>query len=84
MNELQKLVSDEEIKKVFTNTNFGNTPHREVISDTLLKLASGYSSGRFAHCCVVELGLCKFDKRQKCTLTPKGKEYLYEAFKDKI
>jgi len=82
MDELQKLVSDADMQKAFTNTNFGSAAPRDIIKDTLLKYASVYHSGSTATAICVELGLItKGKSRYGYNLTKKGKEYLYEAFK---
>lgn len=84
MNELQKLVPDFKVDIAFTNTNFGSAEPRDVIKDTLLKYASCYHSGSTATAICVELGLIKKAKgNYNYNLTRLGKEYLYEAFKDK-
>jgi len=84
MDELQKLVPDFKGDIAFTNTNFGSSNPRDVIKDTLLKYASIYHSGSTATAICVELGLIvKGKSRYGYNLTKLGKEYLYEAFKDK-
>ncbi len=76
MSELEKMVSDADLKKAFQNANFGVEP-REVIRHTLLKRASYYHSGFTSICICVELGLLTKKRRQ---LTKKGGQYLWEAF----
>ena len=73
---VSKLVTDEQIQKVFANTNFGSMSHRDVIKYALLKKASIYSTGGTAKRCLIELGLINPVRG----LTRKGKMYLYEAF----
>ncbi len=80
MSELQKIISDEELNKVWGNANFGNCSKRDVLRSTLLKCASGYYTGHTAKCIVEELGLVT----KKWTLTKKGKQYLYESFSSEV
>ena len=75
--ETHKLITDAQIDAVWGNANFGNTPKRDVIKDSILKCAAGYHTGHTAKCIVEELGLVT----KKWSLTKKGKDYLYEAFK---
>lgn len=79
---LEKLVTDEQIESVFRNTNFGITPHRDVIKWGLLKASCGFSDGHTARCCMAELGLIKTNPRGVATLTRKGMEYMWEAFNE--
>ena len=71
------LLTKEEIEDVFNKTNFGPTPYEHIVKFSLLKIASGYSTGYTAQCCLLELGLvnpaCK-------TLTKRGKYCLWEYF----
>lgn len=79
--ELLKLVSDEQVAETFANTNFGPVHPRDMIAETLLKIASGYHSGSTAVACCVELGLMERHKKtNKPSLTKKGGYYLYEVF----
>lgn len=78
MANVNSIVSDEELDDAWGNSNFGGNSKRDVIANTLLKCASGYESGKTAKAIVENLGLVKLSK---WTLTKKGKEYLYEAFK---
>ena len=74
--ELTNLVSDNELKKVCGNSNFGYTP-REVLKLTLLKRASLYHCGFTAIQICRELGLLT---PKTHSLTNKGGAYLWEAF----
>jgi hypothetical protein len=76
MEELIKIVSDEELNMSYANSNFGSYTPRDVVKGALLKCASGYHTGHTAKCIVSELGLVT----KKWTLTKKGKQYLYYAF----
>ena len=74
VSEEVQIVSDEEVSAAWGNANFGvNCDKRNILSDTMLKYASGYSSGYTAMCICKELGLLG----KNCDLTKKGKQYLY-------
>lgn len=75
---LLEIVSDESLHSIFNNTNFGACSPREIVADTLLKLAGGYSTGYTALTCCRELGLIG-KKTQK--LTKAGEKYLYFSCK---
>jgi len=75
-NELEVLVSDEDLLESFKGTNFGSMPPREVVRYALLKYASVYRTGHTAMLILIDLGLIT----ERHTLTRKGKLYLYEAF----
>lgn len=70
------LVSDEDLQKVWGNANFGSTPRREVLRETLIKIACGFHTGSTATQICLELKLIGKSKR---SLTKKGKLYLYYA-----
>jgi len=75
--DMEKLVSDKEIEQAFGYADFGrNATKRDILNSTLLKYASGYTTGHTAKCIALELGLITAKEK----LTKKGKEYLYEAF----
>lgn len=76
METIVDLVSDEMIEKVFKNTNFGQTPKRYILSNTLLKCACGYNAGHTATLIVKRLGLVTEDWK----LSMWGKRYLYAAY----
>lgn len=76
MTELEKMISDEQLDKVFAYANFGNTTKRDVVKYALMKVACSYHNGYTSQQIINELGLCTSDLK----LTKKGKEYLYEAF----
>lgn len=76
MESVNTIVTDEKINKVWGNASFGDTPRRDVIANSLLKYASGYSTGHTANCICRELGLItKGDN-----LTTLGKRYLFAAY----
>lgn len=78
MDSPEAIVSDEAIDAVWQGANFG--PHltkREVIRNTLLKFACGWSSGKTAHLIVAELGLARINKQ---TLTKLGQKYLWACY----
>lgn len=73
------IISNEQIRSAFANTNFGLTP-REVLAGALLKCASGYYTGHTAKQIVVELGLVG----KNWTLTKLGKQYLFAAYSNNV
>jgi hypothetical protein len=75
-DELVKIISDDRLERVFAGTNFGTSQPREIVADTLLKIAGGFSTGHTAFCCCQELGLLGRNK-QRPRLTKLGKRYLY-------
>ena len=79
VKQQHKLVSDAEIEDVWGNANFGkNANKRIIIADTLLKYASGYSSGYTARSICIELGLLTTrSKSLKLNLTAKGKKVMF-------
>ena len=81
MNELTDLVTDNQVAAAFDGTNFGSKPPRDVIKDTLLKIAGGYSTGRTAILCCTELGLLVENGRG---LSQRGRRYLYACFSSPI
>lgn len=77
MSEVKEIISDEEIERVHGNANFGGMDKREVVNQGVLKCASGYYQGSTSKAIIAEHGL--IDKEY--TLTPKGRMYLWAAFK---
>ena len=73
-----KMVTDSELAKVFAFANFGSMTHREVVRLGVLKCASGFHQGHTSRTILVQLGLIT----DKYRLTQKGKEYLWEAFRN--
>lgn len=76
MDKPEILITDAQIDLVWGNANFGEVGRRDLINNTLLKCASGYSTGRTAKCIVEELGLVT----PKWKLTKLGERYLYAAY----
>ncbi|MCK5614179.1 hypothetical protein KAR91_70595 [Candidatus Pacearchaeota archaeon] len=77
-NGVVELICKQTLTKVFANANFGSSSKRDVVRYALLKVACGYDNGHTAQSIINELGLCT----KKLTLTKKGREYLYEAFRN--
>lgn len=74
----EEIVTDKQLDAAFGNANFGATTKRDILKNTLLKYACGYATGHTAKCIVYELSLIT----EKEKLTPKGKEYLWQAFNE--
>ena len=74
--KLSDLISDNRLREVFANANFGNMPNREVVRQALLKCAGHLHQGYTAKTILLELGLVG----KNYTLTKKGARYLYFAY----
>lgn len=76
-DELNKLVTDEDVSRVFKGTNFGTArSNRRIIADTVLKIAGDFTTGYTALVICCELGLIKRTKRGE-KVTKKGRRYLF-------
>ena len=77
----EEIITDEEIKRVHGNANFGTMKKRDVVNETLLKTACGYHSGHTAKQIVAEQGLI-IDSRRKGirSITQRGKKYLWAVY----
>jgi len=80
MDTVEEIISDEEIERVHANANFGCMAKRAVVNEGVLKCASGYYQGHTSTQIITEHGLV--DNEYK--LTPKGRAYLWVAFKSKL
>ncbi len=82
---VKECVSDEEIEVVFENTHFGANPnYREIVADSVLKVAAGYAIGGTAMAILQELSLVGKRLRSdqyRYNLTKKGKKYLFYSQK---
>ena len=70
------IITDEDIKKVFTGTNFGHENYRELLNASVLKKLVGYHCGHTITVIMKELGL--IGKTEKPT--KKGILLVREAF----
>lgn len=81
MERITDIVTDGQLQHAWGNADFGpSRTRREVIANTLLKCASGYSTGHTAKCIAEELGLVT----QKWELSKKGKRYLFAAYSNGV
>jgi len=78
METIIDIVNDDQLNAAFGNANFGEISKRDVVRYSLLKFASGYSTGHTAKCICEELGLIT----TKDQLSNRGKRYLFLAFYD--
>lgn len=69
------IVSDEELNTAFAYANFGKRTKRDVIIDTLKKVAQSWHCGHTSMCIVKELDLVT-ERNQSYGLTDKGLNYL--------
>lgn len=77
METVEQIITDEQLNEAWGNANFGERfTKREVVANSLLKYASGYSTGHTALCICQELGLVT-QQGKKTVLTLHGKRYLW-------
>lgn len=77
MDKVEDLVTDRQLELAFLNTNFGERlTKRQIVANTILKCAAGYSTGHTAKCIAEELGLVT----PSWELSHRGKLYLYAAY----
>ena len=81
MEKTDEIISDIKVEIAFQETDFGSTPHREVIRNSLLKCACGYYTGHTAKSILIELGLVY---KSKWNLTLLGQHYLFAAYSEGI
>lgn len=75
------IVSDEEMERVFWNTNFGVSDKRQLLSASVLKRAVGYHCGHTITMIMVELGLIG---AKTWKVTKKGQLLLREAYHEQL
>ena len=78
--KLEDIVSDEKMNEEFLGTDFGSMTHREVLSLSVLKCASGYYQGHTSMTISKNLGLIALNDPYR--LTQKGMAYLWECFRN--
>lgn len=77
---VEEIVSDAEIEKAFLNTNFGGMQPRVVVSQAVLKCASGFYQGHTSKTICEELNLIS----SAYEITGKGRAYLWAAFHTEV
>lgn len=78
-----EIIEPWEIDRVHGNANFGKQSKRSVVNEAVLKIASGYHIGATATHILHDHGLIKSRYGKGCrTLTKKGRQYLFAAFKN--
>ena len=85
MSKVNELIKDEQMEIAFGNADFGKVDKRDVIKYSLLKIASGYSTGHTAECILDDLGLlsrAKYHNETNRKLSQEGRHYLWAAFSD--
>lgn len=75
-----EMIPEWQMQEAFKETNFGSSKPREIVAETLLKIAGEFSPGHTALVCCQELGLIGKNKHEP-RLTKKGRKYLYAAWK---
>tara|TARA_R110002126_G_scaffold21929_11_gene78795 strand:- start:119 stop:364 length:246 start_codon:yes stop_codon:yes gene_type:complete len=74
------MISDDKIEKVHANANFGEMDKRDVLRESILKVAAGYHISYTAlHILFDHKLVCA--KCERPTLTPMGKKYLWATYK---
>lgn len=76
MDRVNEIISDEEIKRVHSYSNFGTVSMRDVVNYGILKCACGHYQGHTSTQIIKEHGLITDEYK----LTPKGRMYLWAAF----
>ncbi len=76
METTSDLLTDEQINHAWGNANFGSTPKREIIANSLLKYMCGFDTGRTAFLICNELELVN-DKKIPTKL---GKRYVWAHY----
>jgi len=80
METVQDLITDNQINISWGNADFGEVSRRELIANSLLKCASGYSTGSTAKYILEDLGLVSKDWE----LSHKGQRYLFAAYSNGV
>ncbi len=76
------LVSDDEVRQIFENTNFGHTDFRGLLAQGCIKALAGWHQGHTLTTILDMLGLIAWNKhKQTIKVTSKGKHYIWLAFK---
>ena len=73
---IAELVTDDEIKICFENTNFGHTKYRELLEISTFKKLVGYHCGHTIEVIMKELGLIG----KTGVVTKKGKRLVAKAY----
>ncbi|MFC5046921.1 hypothetical protein ACFSTE_15890 [Aquimarina hainanensis] len=90
-DKVEDIITDEDLIKAFERANFGDrSSKRDIVRYTLLRAASGYYNGYTSQRIIHALGLTTIKRiinevglvKEELILTKKGKEYLYEAFRN--
>ena len=77
LNEVDYIITDQQLTKAFKGTNYGMNPnYRKIVDNGLLKVACGYYNGATTSHVLIELGLVS----KGCGITKKGRTYLYQTF----
>ena len=71
-------VTDEDIVRVFTNTNFGHDRHRELLEASVFKKLLGFHCGHTITTIMGELGLIGKNGRP----TKKGRAFTADAYEN--
>jgi hypothetical protein len=76
------LVTDEEVRQTFENTNFGHTDFRGLLAQGCIKALANWHQGHTLSTILQELHLISWNKQTgKIKVTAKGRHYIWLAFK---
>ena len=84
VNAVTDLVTDDQMKDAFNNTNFGHTDFRGLLAQGCIKALAGCHQGHTLKTILVELRLISSNKQaEKIKITAKGRHYIWLAFKSR-
>ena len=76
---MKEIITDEEIEEAFERTDFSPNDSRKIIEQGVLKRQARFSTGGTLGRIMSELGLTS----PAGTVTSKGRQFLFVAFRDK-
>ena len=75
------LVTDEQMRASFENTNFGHTDYRGLLAQGCIKALAKWHQGHTLTTILAELRLITWNKQaDKIKVTAKGRHYIWLAF----
>lgn len=84
INTIADLVSDDQVRDVFENTNFGHTDYRGLLAQGCIKSLAGWHQGHTLTTILAELRLISWNRESgRIKVTAKGRHYIWLAFKNR-
>jgi len=78
------LVTEQDMLASFSNTNFGHSDFRGLLSQGCITVLAGWHQGHTITCILEELQLITWNRQKgKTKLTAKGGHYVWLAFRSK-